>query len=39
MIFYYIKIYIKLLLFLFKIQLVNEFEPDKLLQSDNCIHD
>jgi hypothetical protein len=35
-IFYYIRIYIKLLLFLFKIQLVNEFESDKLLQSDNC---
>jgi hypothetical protein len=30
MIFYYIKIYNKLLLFLFKTRLVNEFEPDKL---------
>jgi hypothetical protein len=33
--FYYITIYIKLLLLLLKIRLVNEFEPDKLLQSDN----
>jgi hypothetical protein len=36
MFFYYIRIYTKLLLFLFKTQLVNKFEPDKLLQSDNC---
>jgi hypothetical protein len=33
--FYYIRIYIKLLFFLFKIRLVKEFEPDKLLQFDN----
>jgi hypothetical protein len=35
MVFYYIRIYIKLLL-LFKTRLINEFEPDKLLQSENC---
>jgi hypothetical protein len=37
MVFYYIRIYIKLLLLLlFKIRLVNEFESDKLLKSNNC---
>jgi hypothetical protein len=35
MVFYWIRIYIKLLLFLFKIWLVNEFEPNKLLKFDN----
>jgi hypothetical protein len=39
MVFYWIKIYIKLFLFLFKTRLVNKFEPDKLLQSDNCSPD
>jgi hypothetical protein len=36
-IFCWVIIYINLLIFLFNTQLVIRFEPDKLLQSDNCL--